>query len=313
MALRIACWFGIAIAAWSVALCSSAALGQQVEAGRDTLDAAPFAVAVERGDAKSYGVRWAEPRKIRRLVVEFSADATPPPPEKLKVQYWHRNWDGRPDPVAAETAAGGEGWAAMDDWTNGGWKTAQTQVRADGRTCSFTFAPTDAREFEDLKQPGVAYRKTLKMRVVADGELPRPARLLAFTDAACRPLTVRVLWGRPAEPAIRTDTDDPGRMEVFNGSLTAVRPIRGGRLVADDRMNWTLPAGTQVRYAGFAPSGTGRYYQGPYYNGAALKVRKFARSGEWLDVNCGSVGAPGNNVSGVAWMNASGESCVNMP
>ncbi|MCC6206735.1 MAG: hypothetical protein IT488_01075, partial [Gammaproteobacteria bacterium] len=74
-----------------------------------------------------------------------------------------------------------------------------------------------------------------------------------------------------------------------------------------------LPAGTQVRYSGFAPSGTGRYYQGPYYNGAALKVRKFARSGEWLDVNCGSAGAPGNGIAGVQWMNNSGEACVNMP
>lgn len=74
-----------------------------------------------------------------------------------------------------------------------------------------------------------------------------------------------------------------------------------------------LPAGTQVRYSGFAPSGTGRYYQGPYYNGAVLKVRKFARSGEWLDVNCGSAGAPGNAVAGVNWMNNSGEACVNMP
>jgi hypothetical protein len=74
-----------------------------------------------------------------------------------------------------------------------------------------------------------------------------------------------------------------------------------------------LPPGTQVRYTGFAPSGTGRYYQGPYNNGAALKVRKFARSGEWLDVNCGSAGTPGNNVAGVNWMNNSSESCVNMP
>jgi hypothetical protein len=74
-----------------------------------------------------------------------------------------------------------------------------------------------------------------------------------------------------------------------------------------------LPAGTQVRYSGFAPSGTGRYYQGPYYNGAALKVRKFAHSGEWLDVNCGSAGSPGNGQVGVNWMFSSNEACVNLP
>lgn len=74
-----------------------------------------------------------------------------------------------------------------------------------------------------------------------------------------------------------------------------------------------LPPGTQVRYAGFPQSGTGRYYQGPYYLGAALKVRKFARSGEWLDVNCGSAGPPGNGEIGVDWMLDSNESCVNLP
>jgi hypothetical protein len=74
-----------------------------------------------------------------------------------------------------------------------------------------------------------------------------------------------------------------------------------------------LPPGTQVRYTGFAPSGAGRYYQGPYYNGAVLKVRKFAHSGEWVDVNCGSAGAPGNALHGVNWMFNSSEACVNLP
>lgn len=74
-----------------------------------------------------------------------------------------------------------------------------------------------------------------------------------------------------------------------------------------------MAPGTQVRYQGFSPSGTGRYYKGPYYNGSVLKVRKFARSGEWLDANCGSAGPPGNNITGVDWMLNSNESCVNMP
>ncbi|MDR2877248.1 MAG: hypothetical protein LBV36_04310 [Chromatiales bacterium] len=80
-----------------------------------------------------------------------------------------------------------------------------------------------------------------------------------------------------------------------------------------------LPPGTQVRYTGFAPSGAGRYYKGPYYLGTVLKVRSFARSGEWLDVNCGSAGGRANNqpggngIVGVNWMNNSSESCLNPP
>ena len=58
---------------------------------------------------------------------------------------------------------------------------------------------------------------------------------------------------------------------------------------------------------------TARYYNGPYYNGAALKVRSFARSGEWTPANCGSAGPPGNGQSGVNWMLGSNEACNNIP
>ncbi|MFQ5470105.1 MAG: hypothetical protein ACE5EH_07325 [Gammaproteobacteria bacterium] len=57
-----------------------------------------------------------------------------------------------------------------------------------------------------------------------------------------------------------------------------------------------------------------RYYNGPYYNGSALKVKYFARSGEWVDANCGSTGAPGNGQVGAAkWMIGNNESCANLP
>ena len=73
------------------------------------------------------------------------------------------------------------------------------------------------------------------------------------------------------------------------------------------------PPGTQVRYTGFSPTGSGRYYQEPYYNGAALKVRNFARSGEWAPTDCGSAGPPGNGASGQAWMSTGTEACTLLP
>lgn len=75
-------------------------------------------------------------------------------------------------------------------------------------------------------------------------------------------------------------------------------------------------AGTQVRCtAGNGPdcTGTGRYYQGPYYNGAALKVKNFARSGEWAPSDCGSAGPPGNGLTGQAWMATGNEACLLLP
>lgn len=72
-----------------------------------------------------------------------------------------------------------------------------------------------------------------------------------------------------------------------------------------------LPAGTQVR-----TNTTNRYYKYPYYNGSVLKVKNFARSGEWIAANCGSAGPPGNSKNGREWMqdfSANSEACVNPP
>ena len=75
-----------------------------------------------------------------------------------------------------------------------------------------------------------------------------------------------------------------------------------------------LAPGTQVRN-----NTTSGYVNGPYYNRAVLKVVNFARSGNWRAGDCGSVGAPGNGQTGVAWMNGGGgmgggsEACNNVP
>jgi len=70
-----------------------------------------------------------------------------------------------------------------------------------------------------------------------------------------------------------------------------------------------LAPGTQVRN-----NTSLRYYNGPYYNGSVLKVRNFARSGNWVPTNCGSAGPPGNGLAGINWMQGfGGETCSNLP
>lgn len=80
----------------------------------EPFDAAPFGTLISDPDNKSLVVRWAEPRKIRRVVVEFPASMAPPGPRSVRLQYWHQSWDGRPDPILAEAGAGGltSPWAA---------------------------------------------------------------------------------------------------------------------------------------------------------------------------------------------------------
>lgn len=84
--------------------------------------------------------------------------------------------------------------------------------------------------------------------------------------------------------------------KVFLNNLNDVGPEGG------------LAVGTQVRN-----NTTTRYINGPYYNGASLKVLTFAASGTWNPGNCGSAGAPGNGANGVMWMAQSSEACANAP
>lgn len=183
-------------------------------------DAAPFGVAIHAADGTAHGIRWAEPRKIRRVVVEFAATDTPPDPATVHLQYWHRAWNGRPDPILAEAGAGSVGWAQMDDWTNGKWKNADVKLDANGRRWEYTFTPTGTKEYPDVGDRGVAYRKTIQVRLSSDKPIPRPAGFAALTDAVCKPLAVRILFGTPAEPAVVIgDADDAGRLEVFNGAV----------------------------------------------------------------------------------------------
>ncbi len=68
---------------------------------------------------------------------------------------------------------------------------------------------------------------------------------------------------------------------------------------------------------------TSRYYRGPYYNGAVLKIVQFRQSGQWVHNTCGSAGNPGNgNVGGngnfgnIPWMTDQGsgsEACNLIP
>jgi hypothetical protein len=204
-------------------------------------DAAPYAFKDVEADGKAISLRWAEPRKIRRVVVDFGNAA--PAPEKVKLQYWLGTWNGRPDPIQAERGAGGTGWDSMDDWTNGKWKDADTQLAAAGAVWTYTFNPTGAKEFKDLDHPGVGYRKTLKIRLLSDAPMPATASVRAFTDAVCQPLKVRVLFGKPAEPRIKIDKDDAGTIEVFNGAVLSISPVEGAKSRSPGA--WTLPANAE--------------------------------------------------------------------
>ncbi len=206
------------------------------------LDAVPFGMAIPDTDGTAYGIRWAEPRKIRRVEVTFDESADLPAPADLQLQYWHHVWKGTPDPVMAERGAGGIGWDAIDDWTNGQWKTAETQVETQGRRWTFTFAPVGLAEFPDNPGPGVTYRKTLQVRLHADRPIPAPRLIRAYTDAIYQPLKVRIQFGTPADNTFAATGAETGGLEVFNGHLLTVRAPAASPVRISAHHRWTLAA-----------------------------------------------------------------------
>jgi hypothetical protein len=214
----------------------------------DPLDIAPFGLQETQATDAARIIRWPEPRKIRQVLVEFEGRGPTPELDQIRLQYWHRVWDGKADPLILERGAGGVGWDAMDDWTNGKWITAKVQVRRSGRCCEFTFLPTSGEEIPGLKGEPVPYRKTLGLRLCCEGRMPAVSTLGVYTESVCRPIQVRVQFGRPRVAGTLAAGPESGRMEVFNGQVLALRPARGSPVSVRRDGTWVLqdPAGAAV-------------------------------------------------------------------
>jgi hypothetical protein len=165
-------------------------------------------------------VMWEDPREIHRVVVHFR-DASPPA-ERVRLEYWGSRWPGQHLPKDREPGGGDVGWLELGDWYRDGWRTADAEVRADGRTLSFAFAPINAREFSALKDYPARFRFTLKLRVRADGPLPAIERIQAFTDSVWEERAVRLAWKEP--PKVEP------RFEAFNGHVQGTEAISPDRL-----------------------------------------------------------------------------------
>jgi hypothetical protein len=216
-------------------------------------DIGPFGSRMSYDEGKAHGLRWAEPRKIRRVVVDFDGNQALPEPSQVRLEYWHRVWDGNADPLIVERGAGGVGWDAMDDWTNGRWVKAKGRVERTAAGYEFTFAPTSSDEIAKFQGEGVTYRKTLAVRIASDSALPAPSHLRVYTDSISKTLRVRIQFGSPhvARPPSAEMTpggggptlagqSEAGRLEVFNGAVTAVRPIGAGLAAVQPDLTWTL-------------------------------------------------------------------------
>jgi len=159
----------------------------------------------------NFGVEWREERDVQRIHVRFGSGV----PNGLKIQYWFHTWPAeRPVMPTIEDQ--------VDDPWQGTWLTAETQRTCHGQVCDFTLQPLAEAENPNAKNlPGLRYRRTLKVRLVAADALPPVEALQVYSDAVERPMTVRVALGHGDTTPLRWT----GSIEVFNGRLSAVKPL----------------------------------------------------------------------------------------
>jgi hypothetical protein len=212
----------------------------------EACDIAPFGFRVSDADSAWHGIRWAEPRKVRAVIVQFEEDGQLPKTSEVKLQYWHRTWDGKADPILAERGAGGVGWDAMDDWTNGKWIDGKTSLKVDGKTWTYSFLPITSKEINGVQGSGVSYRKTLWIRLLLTQPVSHVRSLKVLTESIYQPLKVRINFGRPALSAIETAGTETCRIEVYNGCLVDVRPIGKASVKISPDFEWSLPAGADA-------------------------------------------------------------------
>ncbi len=211
----------------------------------EPVDIAPFGFRTSEEDGTAHGIRWAEPRKIRSVAVEFADNQPLPDSSLISLQYWHRVWDGKADPIVVERSAGGVGWDSMDDWTNGRWIDAEAHIDKVGRGYAFTFAPISAAEIKNLRGDGVTYRKTLWIRLRSKDPFPAPRRFRVYTESVYKPLTVRIHFDRPRDARFEQPETETGHLEVFNGCATAVRSLPNSPIKVNEDQTWTLGAGRE--------------------------------------------------------------------
>src|SRR2546425_875596 len=118
-------------------------------------DAAPFGLPLPEGS----GVLLEDPREIHKVVVQFST--VPSNPQNIRLEYWGSRWPQQRLPKDREPGGADVGWMELGNWYNGGWRVADTMVKAEGANLVFTFQPVNAKEFPNLKDYAADFRYTL--------------------------------------------------------------------------------------------------------------------------------------------------------
>ncbi|HEX2972604.1 MAG TPA: hypothetical protein VHP11_09740, partial [Tepidisphaeraceae bacterium] len=178
---------------------------QSILQGAEAFDAAPFGLPLPEGN----GLMWEDPREIHQVIVRFKEPVSSP--EQVKLEYWGSWWPERHLPKDKEPGGGDVGWMELGNWYKYGWRKADTEVKAEGATLSFSFRPVNAKEFPKVEGYPAKFRYTLKLRVTAPDTLPKIENIQVLTDSSLAPQTARLVFqSAPSESPI---------CEAFNGKV----------------------------------------------------------------------------------------------
>ena len=176
---------------------------------------------------RDLGLEWREERDIHRIHLQFATT----PPKKTRIQYWYHTWPATPPEMPTIEDQ-------VDDPWQGKWLTAENNEICEALACDIAFQPLAVSENPRAKNlPGILYRRTLKLRLVADEKLPPIKGFMVYSDAVEKPLSLRIALGHgDSQPLLWT-----GSIGIANGRLIATKPmgfVKGDALQAGDRWSF---------------------------------------------------------------------------
>jgi len=189
---------------------------------RNIVDVVPFAVRSEWVAPDVYEIWWEDPRDIFSIDLEF-AEGSAPAGDAVSVEYWQLSWPKIRVPKGADVGAGREGWLAIDDWTNGRWQAADSELSVSGNTLTVSFHPVNATEFPEEADFPAVFRRTIKLRLRVPGGQGKVEACHVYTDSVWCEDEFDILWrALDGEPESWN-----GSLEVFNGYPISIQTLIG--------------------------------------------------------------------------------------
>jgi len=126
---------------------------------------------------------WEEARDIESVVLEPQT-ASQQDLSAIKVLYWKKIWPEERWETSLSRGTGGFGWAKTDDWFNGEYKLASTEIKEENGRIIIGFRPF-SEEYPAEKNYAVRFRRTMKLKIglPAGSPLKNPA---VYTTSPCK-------------------------------------------------------------------------------------------------------------------------------